>query len=171
MPSPGPQGPPGQPLPNKRDRAATSWEPLVMNSPRNPNPSTRPRMNRALYARHSCLPLRGLLPVGAPAWNALGSPHPTLQNLQTQWAWGTAALDRRETDPCPVCPHCCRNPSPCHFKLDPTWAGQKARTRNRLGPAHPGQKHLLRGQPRTTRIQAQRHPHLDWHNSEGQTEA
>lgn len=142
MPSPGPQGPPGQPLPNERDRAATSWEPLVMNSPRDPNPSTRPRMNHALYACPSCLPLRDLLPAGAPTWNALGFPHPTLQNLQTQWAWGAAAPDRGETDPCPVCPHCCRNPSPCHWKLDPTlgdlgWAEGKDSKQTRPCPPRP----------------------------------
>lgn len=94
-----------------------------MNSPQDPNPSTRPRMDHAL-----CLFLRGLLPAGAPAWNTLGSPHPTLQNLQAQWAWGTAAQDHRETEHCPICPHCCRNPRPCYPELDPAlddlgWAG------------------------------------------------
>lgn len=49
-------------------------------------------MDHALCAHPSCLPLRGLLPAGAPAWNTLGFPHPTLQNLQTQWTWGMAAL-------------------------------------------------------------------------------
>ncbi|KAJ8792514.1 hypothetical protein J1605_019733 [Eschrichtius robustus] len=100
---------------------------MAMSLSWDPNPSTRARMDKALCARPSCLPLQGLLPVGAPAWNTLGSPHPTT-NLQTQWAWGTAAQDHGERVRCAICPHCCRNPSPCNFNLDPVlgdvgWAG------------------------------------------------
>lgn len=98
-----------------------------MNLSWDPNPSTRARMDKALCARPSCLPLQGLLPVGAPAWNTLASPHPTT-NLQTQWAWGTAAQHHGERVRCAICPHCCSNPSPCNFNLDPVlgdvgWAG------------------------------------------------
>lgn len=97
-----------------------------MNSPQDPNPSARPRMDLAL-----CLLLRGLLPAGAPAWNTLGSPHPTLQNLQAQWAWGTAAQDHRETEHGPACPRCCRDQVPVSLnRIQPsmTWAGQEVRT-------------------------------------------
>lgn len=94
-----------------------------MNSPRDPSPPPRPRTDRAL-----CPSLRGLLPAGAPARSTSGSPHPALQTLQAQRAWGPAARDHRETEHCPICPHCCRNPRPRYPELDPArhdlgWAG------------------------------------------------
>lgn len=137
-----------------------------MNLSRDPNPSTRPRMDHALCAHPSCLPLRGLLPAEAPAWNTLGSPHPTPPNLQTQWARTTAAQDHGERDHCPISPHCCRNRVPVVFTWIQhlvTWARWEGRTQNRLTQASCTETE--EGQPRATWICSQRPPHLAWHYS------
>lgn len=138
-----------------------------MNLSRDPNPSTRPRMDPALCAHPSCLPLRGLLPAGAPAWSTLGSPRPTPQNLQTQRAWTAAAQDHRARDHCPISPRCCRNRVPVIFAWIQhlvTWAGWEERTQSRLTspPRPPPWKQTEEGQPRATRTCSQRPPHLDW---------
>lgn len=135
-----------------------------MNSPRDPNPSTRPRMDHAL-----CLFLRGLLPAGTPAWNTLGSPHLTLQNLQTQWAWGMATQDHRETEHCPACPHCCRNPSPCHFNLDPAlndlgWTGGENSEDSAQPPQATGASSVTSPDPPGSDPSSTT---LDWHNFGG----
>lgn len=93
-----------------------------MNSPWDPNPSTL-RTAPAFCASPICLPLRGLLSAGAPAWNTWGSLHPIPQNLQTQWVWSMSALDHGEENYSPVCPDCHRNHSPCHLNLDPHSVG------------------------------------------------
>jgi hypothetical protein len=69
-----------------------------MNSPQEPSASTCPRTERVLCTRPSFLSLRGLLPAGAPAWNASGFPHPSAQNLQTQGLWDMATQHQRERE-------------------------------------------------------------------------
>lgn len=92
----------------------------------------------------------------------LGTPWgpPTPPNLQTQWAWSTAAQDHGERDHCPISPHCCRNQVPVIFNPDPAlgdlgWVGGEKQT-------HPGQL-------RATRTCSQRPPHLGWHYSGKET--
>lgn len=111
-----------------------------MNLSQDPNPSIRPRTDHALCALPSCLPLRGLLPGRAPAWNSLGSPHPTPPNRQTQWAWGTAARDHGERDHFPTCPRCRSNPRGCDLtwiQHSLTWAGWELKTPRRTQPSPP----------------------------------
>lgn len=60
---------------------SVSWDPLARSLPQDPSASIPPQMEHTLRTHPSCLPLRGQLPTGAPAWNNLGVPHPTAQNL------------------------------------------------------------------------------------------
>lgn len=158
MPSLEPRGPPSQPWPHGRDQAARSWEPQAVNQCPEPNASTQQRMELCTYPSH--LPRRGLLPVETPARSTPGSPHPTLQNSPTQGLWDTAARIYRETQHCPVHPHCCRGSSSC------LPAGSCAGGLGRVGNENSG--HASPAQPRATRIWSWWPPHLNWHNFGGE---